>query len=562
MVRAVLSSSRLFSILGRQLSPQELSETLFRTKVELGQVAEGNVEVEANPDRLDLLDEGGLAWEVQGALGTATGLPYRPEPAPLPHVEVRVNASVSPLRPEIALAVVEAPPAARALEAGDLEELVRFQEMLHATTGRRRVSASLGLYPLERLHPPFHYVMEPAKEVRFVPLGSTAPTGAEEFYATHPMAKEYGALGRRGDLVLTLRDDARAVLSLPPVLNAAGEGELRVGDRKVLLEATGTRAARTREMVGYMLVPFLARGWTVHPVPVHGPSGTDDGRNVVEPRPVPTTPAAISSVLGVRLGAPEVEKALLTNRLGVRREAGSVVGLVPPWRPDILGSVDLAEEVAIARGFAAFSPVLPPSPSMGRRLPGRIFRESVGRAMLGLGFQELRTQVLLSPASAERFTPPGEALPLRNPISSELSRVRPCLRASLLDALSRNTGNGYPQQVFEIGDVVVRDASADTGTRTEVHLGVAEAGEGAGFARAAGLSEHLFGLLGLKPPREPAESPGSIPGRVARLRIAGETVALLGEVHPSVLSELKLTVPVGWLEVDLTRVEALRGPSS
>jgi phenylalanyl-tRNA synthetase beta chain len=561
MARAILSSSRLFSLLGRTLSPEELGETLFRTKVELGKFGDGTVEVEVNPDRLDLLDEGGLAWEVQGALGTARGLPYGPGLEPLPGVEVRVNPSVAPLRPDIVMAVAVAPSGAKGLEAGDLEELIRFQELLHATTGRKRVSASLGLYPLERLHPPFHYVLEPAEAVRFVPLGSSAPTGAAEFYATHPMAKEFGELGRRDDLVLTLRDDARAVLSLPPVLNAAGEGELRSGDRQVLIEATGTRAARVREMVGYMLVPFLARGWSVHRVPVHGPTGTDDGKAVVEPRAVPTTLSAISSVLGVRLTAPEVEKALLSSRLGVRREAGSIVALVPPWRPDILSGVDLSEEVAIARGFTTFLPVLPPSPTVGRRLPVRVFREKVGRAMLGLGFQEMRTQVLISASSIERFAPPGEALALRNPISSELSRVRPFLRASLLDAFSRNTGSGYPQLIFEIGDVVVRDGASDTGTRTEVHLGVAEAGEGGGFARVAGIAEHLFGLLGLRPSREPAESMGSIPGRVAKLRIAGETVALLGEVHPSALTELKVPVPVGWLEVDLTRVEQLRGPS-
>lgn len=562
MPRAVLSSSHVFAVLGRELSSQELTDTLFRTKVELSSFVDGKLEVEVNADRLDLLDEGGLAWELQGALGTASGLPASPEPSPLPRVEAHVNASVAPLRPELAMAVAVAPEGSPGLTEGDLEELVRFQEQLHATTGRRRVSSSLGLYPLDRLRPPFHYAMEPMGQVRFVPLGGAQETGAAEFYDHHPMAAEYGALGRKGDLILTLRDDARAVLSLPPVLNAAGTGEVRAGDRKVLIESTGTRRARTREMVGYMVVPFLARGWKVHPVPVHGPNGTDDGRSLLDPRPVPTSLSSLASVLGTRLTWSEAEKALLSCRLGVRKEGASMVALAPSWRSDLLGSVDVAEEVAIARGYASFAPVLPPSPSMGRRLPERIFRQEVARALLGLGFQELHTSVLISPASVERFSPSGEAIALRNPISSELSRVRPFLRASLLDVLGRNTGSGYPQRIFDLGAVVVRDPTADTGTRTETHLGIAEAGEGTGFARMAGVAERLFDLFGLRPPREPFESPGSIPGRVARLRIAGETVALLGEVHPSVLTELKIAVPVGWLEVDLTRVEALRGRSS
>ncbi|MFZ0830036.1 MAG: hypothetical protein WAN40_02735, partial [Thermoplasmata archaeon] len=48
------------------------------------------------------------------------------------------------------------------------------------------------------------------------------------------------------------------------------------------------------------------------------------------------------------------------------------------------------------------------------------------------------------------------------------------------------------------------------------------------------------------------ELPGTIPGRAARLRIAGEVVAEVGEMAPAVLAELKLPVAVAWGEVDLT----------
>lgn len=558
MARSTLSLSRLFSLLGRELKEEALREALFRTKVEIDAVEGDKVDVEVNPDRLELLDEGGLAWELQGALGTASGLPAQAETSPLPSVEARLNASVSPLRPFLAMAAVAAP-SGSALDAGQIEELVRYQELLHDSLGRDRKSASLGLYPIERLRPPFHYAMEPLGQIRFTPLAAVSETDGEEFYRDHPMAALYGGLGRTGDLALTLRDAERTVLSLPPVLNAAGAGEIKAGDRQVLIEATGTREARTREMVGYMLVPFASRGWKVHPVPVHGPSSSDDGRAVVAPRKVPVAVSNLASLLGVRFTAAEVEKALLSSRLGVERPSGSFLALVPPWRADILSAVDLAEEVAIARGLASFAPILPPSSSMGRRLPQRSFELHLTDIVVGMGYQELYTLMLLSKVSAERVSAPGEAVGLRNPVSAEFSHLRPALRASLLDAIARNTGSGYPQRVFELAPVVVRDPKAETGTRTETHLALADAGEGAGFALAAGVAERLFRLLGFEPPREPAEAAGSVAGRTAKLRIAGETVALLGEVHPSVLVDLHLQVPVSWVEVDLSRLERLKG---
>lgn len=559
MARSLLSTARLFALLGKELSEPELRDALFRTKVEIESLHDGQVEVEVNADRLDLLDEAGLAAELQGALGIARGTPGAAEGAAIPGVEARVNASVVPLRPQLEMAVVQAPAGSAGLDAGLIEELVRYQELLHATLGRQRQAASLGLYPLERLRPPFHYAMEPIGQVRFVPLGATTEVGAEAFYLEHPMARQFGALGRREDLALTLRDDARTVLSLPPVLNAAGAGEVRAGDREVLIESTGTRASRTREMVGYMLLPFSARGWSVHPVPVHRPEAISDGKDLIAPRRVPVQATLITRLLGARLTAAEIEQALLSSRLGVDRVSGSLQALVPPWRADVLAPVDLAEEVAIARGYGSFAPILPPASGIGLRRPERRLELRLGDVLLGLGYQELNTQVLVPLASAERFAEPGEALPLRNPISTELSHLRSVLRTSLFDVLGRNTRSSYPQRFFEVGPVVVRDERADTGTRTETHLALIDASEGAGFALAAGIADHLFGVLGFSAPREPGEGRGCVPGRVAKLRIAGEPIGLLGEVHPSALSELKVQVPVSWVELDLTKLERLRG---
>jgi phenylalanyl-tRNA synthetase beta subunit len=85
------------------------------------------------------------------------------------------------------------------------------------------------------------------------------------------------------------------------------------------------------------------------------------------------------------------------------------------------------------------------------------------------------------------------------------------------------------------------------------------ASDTAGFADAAALVDYLLRSVDVLAVREPAEIPGTVPGRVARARLAGETVAEMGEIHPALLADLGVPVPVAWAEVDLTALFPLLG---
>jgi phenylalanyl-tRNA synthetase beta subunit len=126
------------------------------------------------------------------------------------------------------------------------------------------------------------------------------------------------------------------------------------------------------------------------------------------------------------------------------------------------------------------------------------------------------------------------------------------LLLSHLDVLAHNTRHGYPQRFAEVGPVVVRSPESDAGGDTRYHASLVVASDTAGFSDAAALLDYLLRRRDVLAVREPVELPGLIPGRAARARIAGEVVAELGEVHPQILSELGVPVPVAWAELDLT----------
>ncbi len=563
MPRSDLSWPRLLELLPGPPTSATIEELLFSSKAEVERRDEVTLSLSVTPDRLDLLSEGGLGLYLQGALGSARGLPRVRAGRPFPEgVGFEVDPSVDPLRPVLAGAIVR-PPARGSLDAGLLEEAVRFQELIHATIGRDRRAMSLGLYPIKRFAPPVRYALEPISGVRFVPLHESEEIPATRFFASDPMAARYGPLGVSADRCLTLRDRSGTILSLPPVLNSATAGEARAGDRALLLEATGTRPKAVRDGLGLLLVVFAARGWSIAPVPVAGPGPhTDDGRGVIIPRPLDIARALLEDVSGEPADATRVVERLGRARLGVRRRKGGWTVRVPPWRPDLAAPVDAAEEYVLAGGIRADQGLLPPSSTQGRRRPETRFRRRVATSLLGLGYAQPHTPLLVGEATVARLggEPP---VPVANPVSAEFAYVRDRLLLSHLDVLAHNTRRGYPQRFAEVAPVVVRAPEEETGTATRYHASVIEAKDGTGFADAAAVVDYLLRELDVGSVREPAELPGTIPGRAARVRVAGEGVAEVGEIHPRILGELGVPVPVAWAEVDLTALWPLaaRRPS-
>ncbi|MCI4357944.1 MAG: hypothetical protein L3J95_01785 [Thermoplasmata archaeon] len=551
MPKATLSKARVLSMLSSVPTVAELEDRLFGSKAEVRLGDGDDLTVEVTPDRLDLLSEGGLGLYLQGALGLARGIVRPPSlPSVDPPPEILVDRSVAPLRPQIAGILLRSP-SEDGIDSPLLTEAVRFQETLHATVGMDRRLASLGLYPYDRVRPPFRYSMEPTEAVSITPLGEAGTWDGRRFLTEHPMGKRFASLGSSETEMLTLRDAAGTLLSLPPILNARPGGEVRPGDRTLLLESTGLRPARVAEALGLLSVAFVSRGWAVAPVLVRSGTSEDPGRSITDPRRVTLSSKKLDAIAGRGYPASEVEHYLASARLSAHPAPHGWSVEAPPWRPDLLQEVDLVEEVVLARGVRAEDGIVPPSPTRGARRSESQFHRSVSELFLGSGFSEVYTPVLVSEASVRRLGRDG-ALSIMNSVSDLYERLRDALQLSLVDSLSHNLRQGYPQRLFELGPVVRPDPKSETGATTAYHAGAVLADERAGFADAASAVDYLTGAFAAVGVREPAELPGTIPGRAARVRLAGENVAELGELHPAVLAELRVPVPAVWFELDLS----------
>jgi phenylalanyl-tRNA synthetase beta chain len=199
------------------------------------------------------------------------------------------------------------------------------------------------------------------------------------------------------------------------------------------------------------------------------------------------------------------------------------------------------------------------------------------RRLAGRGLVEAVTWSFIPRPHAQVFGGGQDALELANPISTEMSSMRPSLLPGLLTAAQRNRNRGFADvALFEVGQVYRGDAPKDqmmaaSGVRT----GTAQM-KGAGrlwdgSAREAGFfdvkSDVYAMLAGIGFDAERAQITRDAPqwfhpGRSATLRL-GPKVALahFGEMHPGMLKVLDVGAPVAAFEVflDVLPAERRRG---
>jgi len=295
-----------------------------------------------------------------------------------------------------------------------------------------------------------------------------------------------------------------------------------------------------------------------------------------EPNQVETIsfdPERVQRLTGVALALEEISRIL--TALGFAVEAGAQGRLNvtrPTWRPDIFGEADLVEEIVRIHGLEeVISTPLPKSHAVADpvlNLPQKRLRNAK-RALASRGFVEAVTWSFIPKAHAELFGG-GNAiaqLELANPISSDMSYMRPAILPGLIAAAGRNVARGARDiMLFETGQQYEGDQPGD---QVNVAAGIRQ-----GTSGLAGAGRHwqgktetvdlfdvkadaaaLLASLGAKVEnlQVAADAPGWYhPGRSGVFRMGPKNVlARFGEIHPKVLEALNVTGPIVAFEVML-----------
>lgn len=172
-------------------------------------------------------------------------------------------------------------------------------------------------------------------------------------------------------------------------------------------------------------------------------------------------PARVQTLGGASITQNRSQEILESLGFNVEKSTNSAWSVrVPSWRHDIVGSADLVEEILRIEGYDKITPeplpVLQTSLANKRSVPlvygGLLW--AVRRGLVARGVSEAVTWSFVSDSQAELFGSGGEHVSLENPISAELSTLRPCLVPGLLLAAGRNSARGSKgAALFELGSV-------------------------------------------------------------------------------------------------------------
>lgn len=441
--------------------------------------------------------------------------------------------------------------------AAALDDLIQTQEKLCHNFGRKRRTFAMGVFRRQLVQFPVRYRAVDPDQTAFVPLGLTEKLTLRQICERHPKGQEYGAIALAHPRFPLQESADGRILSFPPVINSADLGAVQVGDTELFIEITGTDLPAVTLAASIVACDLADAGFEILPVTVDYPYDTAFGRRVTFPyafqTPVEAELGEIKRLLGVNLIGEQAQQALQKTGVFSRYQNGTLTVVPPPFRNDFLHPVDIVEDVMIGHGLERFEPQTPRDATVGRLLPEELFGRRVRDLMIGLGFQEMIYNYLGSKKDfIDKMTIEGaEVLQILNPMTENYEFVRNSVAPNLLETESVSGHAAYPHHIFEVGKIVRLDPADNQGSVTRNSLGFLSAGAEENFNAANSRIASLFYYLDREYSVKDSADPRYIPGRGADLWVNGQRAGSFGEVHPQVLENWGITVPVCLADLDL-----------
>ena len=281
------------------------------------------------------------------------------------------------------------------------------------------------------------------------------------------------------------------------------------------------------------------------------------------PAPINLRRARVSRVLGLEIADADMERILraLGMEVSVAPEGWSVIA--PSRRFDIAIEEDLIEELARIHGYDRIPATLPGGAT--RIAAGTETRVDAGTVRRQLAARELLETVNYAFVDAQLLGQWGltdGAVPLANPLSSELGVMRTGLLPGLVATLQRNVARQAGRtRLFELGNVFSAAGQGEAPVETQC-VAAAVSGDAAAeqwgvparavdFHDLKGDLQSLAAASGAQLEFKPGSRGYGHPGRSADVFRDGRCIGWIGQLHPRLQRALDLDVPVIGFEVEL-----------
>ena len=536
-----LSFKNLQKLIGK-VSKKQLSDNLPFLGLDIESEENDSIRIEYSPNRPDFSTDFGIALGMQGLLGIKTGI-LKLKITNSKNYSITVKNDVSKVRPFVTGIIAKG----GKIDDQIIKQFMAMQEDLHFGIGRQRKKSSIGIHDLDKIQFPLIYTTT-SRTHKFIPLNAKSEFSITQILESTQVGKDYGHLLANSQKVPIILDSNNQTVSFPPIINGSITTVLPK-TKNLFVEVTGINKEEAENMLAIVATILQSAGFSLESINI---SGAKNSSPKFLERKILLDPLLVNQILGLNLNNSKIISCLKKCRLDGVLKGKKIQCTIPAYRFDIFGEMDLAEEVALGYGIQNLSPTLTPSQTLGQTNSISEKIKLLTNSMVGLGFIEALNSSLTSKRilydNSNRID--SSSISVLDSKSLEHTILRDSILPQLIENLSRNIHEPYPQKIFETGTVFF--------TRKEINEQFNFAGivahQDANYSEMKSiLQSALKTSFNLDIETKTNSEPLFEEGYCANITIKNNSVGLIGKINSKVLENYKIRVPVMGFEISLSR---------
>jgi len=537
-----LSLSRLQKLVGKNTNKKQILDTLPFLGLDIESLGRNTVRVEYSPNRPDYSTDFGIALGLQGILGISRGM-LRLNIRKQGNYEIKVDGSTSKIRPFVTGIIARN----GSLDDKAVKQIINMQEDLHFGLGRKRKKSSIGIHDLDRISFPLKYITT-SRDHRLVPLNSTKESSISEILRDSEVGRDYGSILGQSAKVPIIIDAKGQTISFPPIINAALT-TVTTKTKNLLVEVTGIDKQSAEDMLSVVVAILQGAGFQFSQLKV---SGSKNSTPNFATRIITFDADPVNKILGLNISGSMLVSCLKKCRLDAVMKGKKIQCTIPRYRFDIFGGMDIVEEVALGYGIDNLKPAWPTSVHIGEKNATSEKLDSISRLMTGFGFMETLNSTLTSEQILYEMTNrnSSQIISVTSSKSQEHTILRDLILPGLLENLSKNIHETYPQKFFESGIVFSKGSPIMETT----NLACVTASEETHFSEMKAVLQSLLrtGFNMKCETKTLSEHPLFSQGRVAEIIVNSKIVGHIGELDSKALENFRIRTKAVAFEMKLS----------
>ena len=535
-----LSYSRLQKLIGK-VTKKQISDSLPFLGLDIESENKDLVRIEYSPNRPDYSTDFGIALGLQGLLGIKTGA-IKLNVKKSNKYKISVKSEVTKIRPFVTGVVAKN----GKIDDKTIKQFMAMQEDLHFGIGRKRKKSSIGIHDLDKISFPLVYTTT-NRNHKFIPLSSQKDLSISEILEKTDVGKDYGDILGNSSKVPIILDANQQTVSFPPIINAAIT-TVTTKTKNLLVEVTGINKEDSEDMLSVVATILQKAGFSLETIQI---SGAKNSTPKFVEKKIKINPILINQILGLNLNISKIISSLKKSRLDATIKGKEIVCSIPAYRFDIFGPMDLVEEAALGYGIQNLTPTMAPPQTLGQINSVSSQIRLLSQTMVGLGYLESLNSSLTSKRVLYDMTnrTNSKIISVLDSKSQEHTILRDTILPGLLENLSRNIHESYPQKMFETGTIF----SLDNPISEKTNLSSISAHKNANFTEIKSILQSALKIgFGISIDTKTTTHPSFEEGRCATIFVNKKSVGIIGEINSKIIENYKIRVPVVGFEISLS----------